>query len=266
MTLTEGPFAKMVATVVADDGGDSVEVDIPMFGRTVRTSVLMKKPAEVIPTEPRFAVEPAIDYGALFTMDDVVRLPALIVTSGQLIGFDPTQVESEMFDSDYAPFATTVAPGVYPVSGVVARDDFDAQQICAVQVRFKKAPVVRWRVATPFDVDVARIAGLWNSDVTQPYRYECRGRGGLADARALKAAQRRRRARVQDVLEVTRGAAFGSLQIDDETGANVLVVKAHDGGPCGSWWGEAEDGTIVQLVSDLFRDDHGWLPAHVRRG
>jgi hypothetical protein len=211
-----------------------------MFGRTVRTSVLMKKPAEVIPTEPRFDVEPAIDYGALFTMDDVVRLPALIVTSGQLI--------------------------VYPVSGVVARDDFDAQQICAVQVRFKKAPVVRWRVATPFDVDVARIAGLWNSDVTQPYRYECRGRGGLADARALKAAQRRRRARVQDVLDATRGAAFGSVQIDDETGANVLVVKAHDGGPCGSWWGEAEDGTIVQLVSDLFRDDHGWLPAHVRRG
>lgn len=92
MTLTEGPYANLVATVVSDDGGDSIEVDVPMFGRTVRMSVSMKieVEVEVVPTEPRFDAQPAIDYSALFAMDNVVRLPALVTTSGQLIAFDPT--------------------------------------------------------------------------------------------------------------------------------------------------------------------------------
>lgn len=257
MKVLGGPFASYEATIVNDAGGETLDADISIFGRVTRMQLRLEDLGIRVPVErrqavePRFDVSPPVDFTALFASPNVQQTQALLIRSGEILAFDPTNLM--MFDTDYAPFATRVKPGLYPVLAFVARDL--NVRVKAVLVRFQQAPIVRWRVATPFAAEVARIAEHYNNDPAAPYRYECLGTGGLVDAEAMRAARARFASISERVVDMIATQPFASLEIG-EAGENLLAFKAHDGHPCASWWGEAEDGTIAALACDLFQDDY----------
>lgn len=284
-TVRKGTFTRCPAKIVSDDGGASIEVEIDLFGRPLRATLRADEFAnEAFPdglvregvrasaappdVEPRFDLEPAVDYDALFAPAgsrpegaQIVRLPALVVPSGELVAFDPTNLA--FFDTDYAPFATRVAPGLYPVFTYVR-----GGQVNAAMIRLQSKPATRWRVASPWLRDVQGIAAEYNEDPDEPYRYECRGHGALSDMRPLRAALADLDAlsdRIESALFTKGAPPYGQIEIGDDE-SHFWGFYVHDGGPCPSWWGEAEDGTTVALVSDFFRDDYDSLPPGLRRG
>lgn len=201
---------------------------------------------------------PPIDYTALFAGSDavlvdpaqieVVRMPALCVTSGELVGFDPTNLGA--YDLDYAPYEATIAPGLYAGRACVDRA---TRHIAATWLQVRRAAVVRWQLATPA---ADALAELPLHEPGTPYGYECRGVGGLADAHAL-ARHVRNPTRLQYALQAALQAdtPLTALALDDR-GANLWATRAHDGAPCRAYWGLDEREEIVALVSDFFSDYH----------
>lgn len=74
---------------------------------------------------------PRYDYAAMFddpaavfadpSAIEIVRMPALHVPTGELVGFDPHQIGC--YDLDYAPYEQTVAPGLYAGRACRSRDE-----------------------------------------------------------------------------------------------------------------------------------------------
>lgn len=205
------------------------------------------------PTHP-----PRADYAALFAgggdvlVDpaavEIVRLPALCLPSGELVGLDPTHIGC--YDLDYAPYAATIAPGLYAGRACVDRA---TRSIAATWLQVRRAEVVRWQLAAPSD---DALADLQLHAPGTPYGYECRGVGGLADARAL-ARHVRDPTRLRHALDrdLTGDASHAAIALDDR-GANLWAMRVHDGGPCRAYWGLGARDEIVALVSDFFTDFH----------
>lgn len=202
---------------------------------------------------------PRLDYAALFAASDavlvdpaeieVVRLPALCVPTGELVGFDPTNIGA--YDLDYAPYATTIAPGLYAGRAILDRA---TDHIAASWLQLRRADVVRWQLASPAD---DALAELQLHAPGTPYGYECRGVGGLADAHAL-ARHVRNPTRLRHDLDrelLGNKARHTAIPLDDR-GANLWAMWVHDGGPCRAYWGLDERGQIVALVSDFLTGYH----------
>lgn len=203
---------------------------------------------------------PRVDYAALFARSDaalvdpaaveILRLPALYVPKGELVGFDPTNIGA--YDLDYAPYEATIAPGLYPGRAIVDRE---TRHIAATWLQIRQAEVVRWQLAAPAD---DALAELQLHEPGAAYGYECRGVGGLADASAL-ARHARDPVWLRDALErelLHSGEHHAAIALNN-AGANLWALLVHDGGPCHAYWGFDERGEIVALVSDFFSDYHG---------
>ena len=213
---------------------------------------------------------PRIDYAGLFAGSDavlvdpaeveVVRLPALYVPRGALVGFDPTNIGA--YDLDYAPYEATIAPGLYAGRACVDRA---TRHIAATWLQIRRAEVVRWQLAAPAD---DALAGMPLHQPGTAFGYECRGFGGLADASAL-ARHVRDPVWLRDALErelLTGDEHHAAIALDD-AGANLWALRVHDGGPCRAYWGFDQRGELVALVSDFFSEFHGArLRAPPRRG
>ncbi|WAS90079.1 DUF4241 domain-containing protein [Nannocystis punicea] len=263
-----GPFARMEAELLAPEG-DGWRVRIVMLDRPFETVVsgvhLGLEPAPPPSVQIR-ATMPPWDPALLFASPDAVfgppgavtvrPGPALRLTSGRIVGFDPTN--AAFLAEDYAPYERSVAPGLYPSWVCVDRG---TGNVCAVKLRFADRPVARWSVAGVAPADHLRIASRFNTPPTQSFAYECRGFAALVDADARTWIREHADALPGDVLEAMVGApadrtARAPDQVlrfgDDDLGPELLVLRAHDGRPCRAWWGEDHDGELVALVADLY--------------
>lgn len=260
-----GSYQRMSGHVVRDDGGETVVIELEIFGSKMNVTVSASDvasdahpegvPTRGVPSErERAAHLVPVDYDAFFTEPDegeIVAATALWVPSGRITAFDPTHP----LHDDYAPFERSVPEGPHPVSVLVV----DGRTRMA-RVRFTQATVKRWVVAEPRVVDAERIMDSFNIPLEEPYRYECRGCGAFADAdliaRTVGAGQ-------QQLLERTVGALFPRdrahppvANVDIASEGDPLLIplfSAHDGGPVLSCWGEDETGQVVALVSDFSR-------------
>lgn len=212
---------------------------------------------------------PRLDYAALFTAPgsvlaapaavELVRLPALCVRSGVLVGLDPTNIE--FYEEDYAPYERTIAPGLYAGRACVDRD---TRSVAVSWLQLRRSPVVRWlRAAPPVDV----VAGLELYEPGAPFGYECRGTAALGDAEAL-APFVRRPDRLRDAVELALlqrdSPPFAAIPLHAASGANLWVMSVHDGGPVHAFWGLDAGGEAVALVSDCFTGYHGACPPALR--
>lgn len=205
---------------------------------------------------------PRYDYAAMFddpaavfadpSAIEIVRMPALHVSTGELVGFDPHQIGC--YDLDYAPYERTVAPGLYAGRACVDRG---SGGVAATWLQLRRAAVVRWALAAP---SAAALDDLTLHVKGTAYGYECRGTGGLADAHAL-APYVRRPERLLHKLERARSAdtPYSAVLLSD-AGPNLWVTNAHDGGPCRAFWGLDSEGQTVALVSDFFTGYHAARP------
>ncbi|MCY1060552.1 hypothetical protein [Nannocystis sp. SCPEA4] len=112
--------------------------------------------------------------------------------------------------------------------------------------------------------DHLRIASRFNTRPEEPFVYECRGFAALCDADAIPRIREHEDTLSQAVLDATGASPHQVLRLGDTDPApELLVLKAHDGSPCRSWWGEDSDGNLVALVADLY--NRGYHRARTRR-
>lgn len=205
--------------------------------------------------------QPRLEYAAVFDAPaavfadpdavEIVRMPALCVTTGELVGLDPFNIGC--YDLDYAPYERTIRPGLYAGRACIDRA---TRHVAATWLQVRRATVVRWELATPSEEALEKI------QLHEPgaaFAYECRGVGGLADAHAL-APYVRNPTRLQHALASLRGdePRLAALPLGGQ--ANLWVVDAHDGAPCRAWWGLDAHGEVVALVSDFFSSFHACCP------
>ncbi|WP_100793263.1 DUF4241 domain-containing protein [Nannocystis exedens] len=269
----------MEAELLAPEG-DGWRVRVVMLDRPFETVVpgvhLGLEPAPPPSVRIR-AIELPWDPALLFTSPDAVfdppgavavrPGPALLLTSGRIVGFDPTN--AAFLAEDYAPYERSVAPGLYPSWVCV---DGGTGNVCAVKHRFADRPVARWSVAGVALEEHLRIASRFNTPPAEPFAYECRGFAAFVDADA--------RTWIREHVDALRGAVLEAMvgapadrtarapdQVlrpsDDDLGPELLVLRAHDGRPCRAWWGEDDDGNPVALVADLY--SRGYHRARARR-
>ncbi|MDC0668353.1 DUF4241 domain-containing protein [Nannocystis radixulma] len=274
LVVKAGPFVKMEAELLAPEGaGWRVQfaiLDRPM--EVVVSSVDLGLEAAPPPSVSIRAIPPPWDYEQLFASPDAlfdppgaveVRPgPALLLTSGRLLGFDPTN--AAFLAEDYAPYERSVAPGLYPSRVCL---DVGTGCVCAVKLRFADRPVARWSVAGVPAEDHLRIASRFNTPPEAPFAYECRGFAALCDADAMTWIREHEDTLPQAVLDALADrksrAPDQVLRLGDADPApELLVLKAHDGSPCRSWWGEDNDGNLVALVADLY--NRGYHRARAR--
>ncbi|MCY1060551.1 hypothetical protein [Nannocystis sp. SCPEA4] len=150
MVVKAGPFVNMEAELLSPEAA-GWRVRIAMFGRpfeVVVSNVDLGLESPAPPSVRIHAIEPPRDYEQLFASPDAVfdppgavevrQGPALLLTSGRLLGFDPTN--AAFLAEDYAPYERAVAPGLYP-SWVCL--DVGTRCVCAVKLRFADRPVAR---------------------------------------------------------------------------------------------------------------------------
>ncbi|MBZ5708650.1 DUF4241 domain-containing protein [Nannocystis pusilla] len=270
IVVKAGPFVNMEAELLAPEGA-GWRARVAMLGRPFEVVVSNVDLGLEPPPPPSVrirAIEPPRDYEQLFTSPDAVfdppgavevrPGPALLLTSGRLLGFDPTN--AAFLDEDYAAYERTVAPGLYP-SWVCL--DVGSGRVCAVRLRFADRPVARWSVAGVPAADHLRIASRFNTPPEAPFAYECRGFAALCDADAMTSIREHEDTLPQSVLDATAAAPDQALRLGDADPApELLVLAAHDGSPCRSWWGEDGDGNLVALVADLY--NRGYHRARAR--
>jgi len=267
-----GPYTRMEAELLSPEGA-GWRVRIVMFGLPVEavvSRVELGLEAAPPPSVRIRALTPPRDYALLFTSPDAVLGPpgavevrpgpALLLTSGRILGFDPTN--AAFIGEDYAPYERSVAPGLYPSWVCV---DSDTERVCAVKLRFVDRPIARWLVAGVAPGDHLRIASRFNTPPKEPFAYECRGFAALCDADATT-WMREHEDTLRDAVLADRAHAQVLRFGDEDPGPEVLVLRAHDGSPCRSWWGEDHDGNPVALVADLYkRGYHGARTRRIRR-
>lgn len=161
---------------------------------------------------------------------------ALALPSGAIVVVDPRSVLGE----PPRPLTRRVAPGRYPVRiaetpGVVA---FAA-------IELDPRPSVRWELASPEGVDVTTLEPgmFYGCDVDA-------GWASFVDAAVVDRLEEHRG--VERALDLADGCAVIPLGRAGDAEANVVAVASGYGdGSYPSYWGFAEDGAVVELVTDF---------------
>jgi len=162
----------------------------------------------------------------------------LRLTSGRLVAADPYQLSAGP-----APFATTVAPGTYPVELAKVRHDSIAT-VAAARVTISPEPVVSWQLALRPGQDPTLLGDgeFYGFGVDT-------GLACLVDADALPAFE----ARLADGDDPFEELVDDLIETPEpRSGTNVIAFHSGWGdGAYPTWQGHAEDGAVVAFVVDL---------------
>jgi hypothetical protein len=193
----------------------------------------------------------------------------LVLTSGRVVACNPLTLPSRPLPRAHLlallaldhrePFSRTVRPGRYPVVLSIirtgrGRERIAQESIAMAMVRFEEERPVRWEMAARGERSP--------SSLRPNQRYGYRADPDITaflDADVVERVSDRSR---QFVETFTQGAtpAWSStvLTLDSKSGANVVAFSSGTFAPAAlgysaycSWWGLAEDGRPVCLVTDL---------------
>jgi hypothetical protein len=184
--------------------------------------------------------------------------------TGRIVACDPFAC------SDAPAFASEVPPGTYPVLVAIAQFDCSGgERIAAALLRLSDAPPVRWEPArwegdpanatSEADDETRGASAVDDAAVTNAYCVDS-GFGAFMDEAAIDALIEHIEAeddddylqRRLDALRPAGGAEWFDIPLDEETGANIVLVTSGWGDgkyPC--YWGYDTDGDLVCLLTDF---------------
>ena len=186
----------------------------------------------------------------------VGHLGHIQVTSGRLGACDPI-----VGARDAWPFARSVAPGHYAVDVAVLEFPNAERRVALARVQLAEREPVWWESAAP--------EGAQPGDLKPGEAYGYCVDGGIgcfADVRALRAFDEWGEHATNELareLEETYEPAWAWADIRcGAAGENVIVFSSGIGdGFYFSYWGFADDGTIVSLVTDFGLCELDWVTA-----
>jgi hypothetical protein len=172
------------------------------------------------------------------------RVPAgtLRLPTGRIVACDP-----QVISGQEEAFVTSVGPGDYPVTLLLAKDD-DSEWVAAAQIHFRNEPVARWETArTPEDGDLETVGyGVDN------------GTGCFIDAAVLPVAAQLADGNEEygDTLADVEAAPDSDsvsveISLGDAAGNLVAFGTGTGSGLYPSFFGLGADGQPVCLVTDF---------------
>jgi hypothetical protein len=164
------------------------------------------------------------------------------IVSGWVSCGDPLTAD---YEADDPGFAQEVPPGEYTVEVAVAQVSADDARVACARVRFDdEAAAVRWEPALYEGEEAPEDGGPAGSGVDS-------GTWGFFDAGLSASVDEVTSQRWLAALE--RNMVSTWTHLDGELGAgNVVMMSSGWGdGFYGSYWGRAEDGRVVELVTDF---------------
>jgi len=222
-------------------------------------------------TRPVVNYELAFTTGHSFTNNhwryeiEVRPIANICLPTGKIVASDPSQLDQRV---DHH-FARTVPPGRYPVDLAIRHfatsgDDFKDSRVACMRIRFQNEPVSEWLMAATAEEE---LDALFNFEICG-YSVDV-GMGSFADSSGLHAILREYQEQSKTLHEefyseqvlptVKPTELFAEVILDQASRANLVISESGEGdGFYASYWGLAQDGSAVCLVTDF-----GLLTKHI---